>query len=179
MRALAAEVKPSTITMGITTAISIAVLYCLICLATPSLSCTVLGITPSFRIANALKSLLFISPYAAAGSALGAWMYNIITGKVAIGAYSVIGLIHVGLGVLFYNITEKVGRSTMKDIVVLLVFAILSSLITISNISLLAALTGNVMALKLVVGKLLSDVAIILSGYVLFSSIGIIKISEK
>ena len=156
---------------AIVVVISIAFIYWLICMITPELSkSSVLGVYfgKSIKLANMLRAFLLVSPAVVIGTGIGAWLFNMSTGTSGVSAYPILPFILTAVGLAFYKISQKYGRSIIKDLIILTIFGFISSLIVTLNLMATSILVGDI-ALKIItpniIWRLFIGTLTILAGY--------------
>lgn len=102
-----------------------------------------LAILSNIRIANILKAFVIVSPSAVGGIAMGAYAFNMYSGKVAFGAYSAMPFITMCIGALAFFVSAKIGRSTIKDLSVLAVYGLITGLVVSLNLVAISTLVSN------------------------------------
>ena len=129
------------------------------------------------KLANILKAFILISPGAAIGIAGSNLALLVDSGKIAIPSYLILQPIVLLLGLGTYALSKKIGRSTIKDITLIVMYALISGFIIKLNLVSIALLFDNATwgkALQLaVLTKILVNIPIMLVGY------GFIRVSER
>jgi hypothetical protein len=119
----------------------------------------------TLRLANMLRAFVLVTPMAPVGTAIGAYLMKVHAG---FGEYlgSSLNLI---LGLSIYRVSKKVGRSVLKDLVLLATYGFLSGLIiTITHAGLAAFMnlgTFTSLLYGLLTFKLVTSTVIYLAGY--------------
>jgi uncharacterized membrane protein len=172
-------VKTAIKTVAIT--VSIATLYFSMCILTPTLSkSSVSGKIFGVRVANMLNAVVVISPPALVGVRMGAVAFDITTGT-AVGGRIILPVIILGFGLFLNRVSKRIGRSKIKDLLIIAVFGFFASLfVAMNHASMTLLLTGigwstlltQALLFKLIVGPLT-----FMSGYPLI--LGFEKIKEK
>jgi hypothetical protein len=88
----------------------------------------------SLRWSNILRSFVIAWPGAAFGIALGSYAVSVQTGKIALGAYSVMPLIILVIGIGFYGLAKFWGRSLAKDLILTAGYGLASGLVVSLNL---------------------------------------------
>ena len=155
------------IVLAVTMIVSISLLYFGICEMTPLLSKSpYLGsFGKAIRLANSLRALVVVSPYAIIGTGVGALMFSIANGNVALGAGAIIPAIVTSIGLYINRVYKE--KTFLKDLFFITIYGILASLVVSTNlISMLyvAGLFNNTVWLALM-SKIGITVATMLAGY--------------
>lgn len=152
--------------------IGVGTVYFIMCLINPFQLLTGTASILSFlniRWANILKAFAISSPGAIFGIAAASWSFNVYSGKIALGAYPLMPTIHLLLAFAAYSFTQKWGRSTFKDIVILSVFAIFTALFASINLTGIAILfsvsTWADLFTLPILWKIFTHIATFLAGY--------------
>jgi hypothetical protein len=128
-----------------------------------------LAVFSNIRIAEILKAFALVSPGAVGGIAIGAYTFNVYSGKIAIGAYSAIPTMIMLVGLATCFISHTIGRSIKKDLSLLAVYGLLSGLIVSLNLVTIAVLfdseTWSNLFTAGALWKIAFNVALPLTGY--------------
>lgn len=130
-------------TKQVVIAIGIGTLYFIMCVLNPFNLLTGAASLAAFaniRWANLLRAFVIASPGAALGIAGGAHIFNIYSGKVAIGAYPIIPMIAVIVGLGTYYLGQKIGRSTLKDISLIAGYGLIMGLVSTLHLTSIAVI---------------------------------------
>jgi hypothetical protein len=149
--------------------LSIAVIYWMICMYTPELSkasVTGLFIGKTIKLANMLRALLIISPAAVIGTGIGAWMFNLSTGTAGLSAYPILPIVVTSIALGFHKVSQKIGRSTLKDLTILGLYGLVSSSIVAFNLLIYTLIMAPTTVLtSLVIWKIVVGTLTVMAGY--------------
>lgn len=159
-------VKQSAIALSVTAAY---MLLCNINPATAFVGVSAWTFIASLRLSNLLRPLVLAFPAAAFGIAMGSYLFNVQSGKIAFGVYAVMPVIMLGIGLFIAGLSKLWGRSILKDLSLTALYGLLSGLVVSMNIVALAVIFKDGFIDKLLTSAVLTKVglhvAISLAGY--------------
>jgi len=169
------KVISKTALKEITVALALSVGYFTLCIINPFQSFNAiisLSALSNIRLADILRAKAINSIGAAGGIAMGAHFYNLYQGKV--GIYSVMPLIIFGIWATAHQISEKIGKSTKKDLMVIGVAGLLTGAVVTLHLTSLALLLHADWSKLLTVGamwKMINHALVPMVGYLIFKGL--------
>ena len=141
-----ALVQPRSLAKGFCIAIGVGALYFAMLVFNPLSALTGVASLQSLakvRWANLLRPMALASPSVAFGIAGANYGYNVYSGRIALGAYSVMPFAILGIMLGMYYAGKLLGRSFWKDMGIVSVAGFLIGLLVSLNLSLVAFFSAS------------------------------------
>ena len=153
-------------------ALSVTAVYMVLCNINPAsalVGIPALSFVASIRLSNLLRPLVLRYYGAAFGIAMGSYLFSVQSGKVLLGAYSVMPVIMLGVSIFFYGLAKAWGRSLLKDLTLIALYGFVAGVIVSLNLVAVSMLLNGTVWSKLlqtaIQYKVLLHVLISLAGY--------------